>query len=161
MTSLWGDAACPMCSRLEGRGSQRSATLNVNRHEPLARVFSAAREAAHSQIIPNQKRCLSEPPRPFRTVWFRARPLEHIPAGQRGGEDKAERRCWVLRGEGKGTRDINSLALCRKHFHSVWSLNVNPTWKHHNLLFLLDCHFLFFFSFSFFLQASNLEEEKK
>lgn len=149
MISLWGGgAACPMCSRLEGRGSQRSATLNINRHEPLARIFSAAREAAHSQISTNQKRCPSEPRRPVRTAWFRkeGRIKQKGDAGCRGGKAKEQ-------------ETLIHWHFCRKHFHSVWSLNVNPTWKHHNLLFLLDCHF-FNFYFLFFLHASKLEGGK-
>lgn len=42
-------------------GSQRSAALRINRHEPLAWMFSATREAAHSQISTNQKQRQSEP----------------------------------------------------------------------------------------------------
>lgn len=120
-------AACPMCSRLEGRGSQRSASLNTNRHEPLARIFSAVREVARSRISTNQKRRPSEPRRPFRTIWFRK-------------EGKIKQRGDVrCRGGAKEQETLIHWHFCQ-NFHSVRSLSVNPTRKHHNLIF----------SFSFF-----------
>lgn len=75
-------------------GSQRSAAPGINRHEPLARMFSAAREAAHGQISTNQKQCQSEP----LSLWAPSGsgPIqeEQIPPGLGGQEDKQEKGRW-------------------------------------------------------------------
>lgn len=75
-------------------GSQRSAVLRINRHEPLARMFSAAREEAHSQISTNQKWCQSE----HLSLWAPSGsgPIQEkqIPPGWRGQEDKQGNGRW-------------------------------------------------------------------
>lgn len=87
-----GQTACPLVQQTGWLESQRSAALRINRHEPLARMFSAAREAAYGQISTNQKQCHSEPLSLRAPSGSGPIQREQIPPGLEGQEDGQKQR---------------------------------------------------------------------